>query len=120
MKFFSILLIFLFPFFQTTNKVVEWVTVTEFDFGDIEKEEESTYHFQFKNITDAPIVIDNVRPDCGCTAPEWGSEPIEPDSIGTIQVTFDARKKGYFYKKVKVFFSGQKKAERLYLEGFVN
>ncbi len=105
--------------FTPSDQVIEWVSETEHDFGDLLQAEPATFHFQFKNISDQPIVIDNVRPQCGCTAPDWDETPIEPDSIGTIQITYDARKTGYFRKKVKVFFSGQRKGEKLYVEGFV-
>lgn len=89
------------------------------NFGDLLQGEPVTFVFQFKNIHDEPIVIESVRPQCGCTAPEWNDTPVMPDSIGTLSVTYDADKQGYFYKKIKVYFSGQRKAEKLYVEGFV-
>ena len=101
------------------TQVVEWQTTTEHDFGDLLRGEPVTFNFKFKNISDQPIVIDNVRPDCGCTAPDWENVPVEPDSTGILSITFDANKKGYFNKKVKVFFSGQRKGEKLYVEGWV-
>jgi len=89
------------------------------DLGDITLKEPVTVLFQYKNITDKPITIDNVRPTCGCTAPTWTDAPIEPDSIGTIEIEYSASQPGYFRKKIKVFFNAQQKAERLYVEGFV-
>ena len=99
--------------------VIQWETTTEHDFGDLLRGESVTVDFKFKNISDQPIVIESVRPDCGCTAPNWENIPTEPDSIGQLSITFDATKKGYFNKKIKVFFSGQRKGEKLYVEGFV-
>ena len=78
-----------------------------------------TILFQYRNVSGQPITIDNVRPTCGCTAPDWSEAPIAPDSIGTIKIVYDASHLGYFRKKVKVFFNAQKEAERLYIEGFV-
>lgn len=102
-----------------SSSVVEWLGPDIHEFGDVIHKEEVSHQFQFRNITDQPLVVDNVRPACGCTTPEWDIAPVLPDSIGTIRVTYDARDVGYFKKKVKVYFSGQRKAEVLYLEGWV-
>ena len=120
MKFLSILsLIIISLSLPADNQVIEWQTTTEHDFGDLLRNEPATFEFKFKNISDKPIVIDNVRPECGCTAPDWDNIPILPDSTGTLSITFDASKKGYFYKKIKVFFSVQRKGEKIYVEEFV-
>ncbi len=123
MKYWFILLAFIFTAgafsFPADTQVIEWQTTTEHDFGDLLQGEPATFDFKFKNISDQPIAIDNVRPDCGCTAPSWEKTPILPDSIGYLSITYNATKKGYFNKKIKVFFSGQRKGEKLYVEGFV-
>lgn len=99
--------------------VIEWVTPTSHDFGDIRHREPVVFDFEFKNLTDEPITIDNVRTTCGCTASAWSEVPTFPDSIGTIKITYDAVKQGYFYKKVKVFFNSQRKGELLTISGYV-
>ncbi|MBK9012937.1 MAG: DUF1573 domain-containing protein [Saprospiraceae bacterium] len=96
-----------------------WVSPTTHDFGDLKLNVPSTHEFYFKNTGDAPLLIDNVRSICGCTATEWSETPILPGKEGFIKVVFDARKAGYFYKKITVFFNHQRKGEKLYLEGFV-
>ena len=98
---------------------VEWLSPTTHDFGEILHKSEITHSFQFKNTSDEPFVIDNVRTSCGCTAADWIETPILPDSTATIEVVYDAHDLGYFRKYVKVFLSGQRKAEKLYLEGEV-
>lgn len=97
----------------------EWLTPTTHDFGDLQLLVPATHDFKFKNTGDAPLLIDNVRSVCGCTATEWSEVPIAPGKGGFVRVVFDARKAGYFNKKVTVFFSHQKKGEKLFLEGFV-
>ena len=119
MKFGLISLLFVMMLFPKPDRVVEWVSETEHDFGDMLHNEAQSVDFVFKNISDQAIVIDNVRPQCGCTAPDWDNTPIPPDSTGVIKITYDAYKGGYFRKKVKVFFSGQRKAEKLYVSGYV-
>lgn len=98
---------------------VEWLSPTTHDFGEILHNSETTHTFPFKNTSDAAFVIDNVRTSCGCTAADWIETPILPDSTATIEVIYDAHDLGYFRKYVKVFLSGQRKAEKLYLEGEV-
>jgi Protein of unknown function (DUF1573) len=100
--------------------VIEWTTPVDYDLGEIPMEKTVKVLFQYKNISDQPVSIDNVRPTCGCTAPTWTDAPIQPDSIGTIEIEYAASQPGYFRKKIKVFFKSQLEAERLYVEGFVN
>jgi hypothetical protein len=98
---------------------VEWLTPTTHDFGDIRQGEAVKTVFRFKNISDKPVSVDNVRSTCGCTSPDWENEIVDPLSEGTITVEYDAKKSGWFKKKITVFFSGQKQPERLQVEGFV-
>ena len=79
----------------------------------------STHTFVFKNISGQPIKVDNIRSTCGCTSPIWNEDVVLPDSLGTIILEYDAHKIGYFRKVARVYFSGQKKPERLVLEGEV-
>lgn len=98
---------------------VEWLTPATHEFGDLIHKEAATHEFLFRNISKDTITIDNVRPSCGCTLPNWEDTPVPPDSTGAIRVEYDAHDQGYFKKKIKVYFSGQRKAEILYLEGWV-
>ena len=111
---------FLFSFSMVaTDGVFEWDTPTAHDFGDIQQHRPVTVDFVIHNTSEEPFLIDNVRTACGCTAPDWTYDPIEPGAYSTIKVTFDAKKVGYFKKKVKVFLSCQRKAENLSIEGWV-
>ena len=96
-----------------------WVTPTTHDYGDLTFNVPAQHDFKYKNTGDQPILIDNVRSVCSCTATEWTETPVLPGKEGFIRVVYDARKLGYFQKKVTVFFNHQKKGEKLYLEGFV-
>lgn len=99
--------------------IVRWDSPTTHDFGDILRGQATTHHFYFTNTSSEPIVIQNVRASCGCTTSDWAEKPIAPDSTGVLTITYDALSLGYFRKYVKVYFSGQRQAEKLYLEGFV-
>ncbi len=117
----SLLLLFIFPFFLAAppEKVMDWRSPTDHEFGDIKQGVPVTFEFKFQNLTDAPLTIDAVRTTCGCTASDWSEIPTEPKAVGSVPITFDARKTGYFYKKIKVFFHGQRKGELLTISGYV-
>lgn len=60
--------------------------------------------FKFKNVGDAPLIIQRVQPTCGCTAPNYTKEPILPGKEGSITVTYTATGNiGSFDKKLTVF-----------------
>jgi hypothetical protein len=97
---------------------VVWDTTTH-NFGDIPHGQPVTHTFTFRNTGIRPLYIDNVRTSCGCTSPDWADVYIPPDSIGRIHVEYDAEDLGAFAKPVKVYFKGQRKAEKLLIEGYV-
>jgi len=72
--------------------VMEWTTV-EHDFGTINEGEKVTYVYQFKNTGAVPLIIETVRPSCGCTAPNWSKEPIPVGGTGEVEVVFDSKGK---------------------------
>ena len=98
---------------------VEWLGPTEHEFGDLQQGVPVSTAFRFRNTSDVPIFIDNVRTTCGCTSPDWSDTVVEPGAEDSIQVEFDAKKLGYFHKKITVYFSGQRRAEKLYISGYV-
>jgi len=114
-----IILFFSLPLLFHGEDSIEWITPIEHDFGDIIHQEPAEFHFEFKNTSSDPILIDNVRTTCGCTTPDWSLDPIPPDSTSQIKVIFDAKKTGYFKKKIKVYFSNQRKGTILKIMGYV-
>lgn len=98
---------------------VEWLGETTVDLGDLPYGKDHLYTFYYRNLTDAPIIVDNVRSGCGCTATDWQNQPVLPGEEGSINVSYDAMSSGYFRKYVKVFFNGHKGGHKLWLEGFV-
>ncbi|MDZ7878134.1 MAG: DUF1573 domain-containing protein [Saprospiraceae bacterium] len=104
----------------TTPSKIEWTTPTSHDFGLIRRGISVKHIFTFRNLSNAPLTIDNVRTDCSCTASDWNIEPIAPDAIGKITVEYDAQKQGYFKKRLTVWLHGQKQAEKLQIVGEVD
>lgn len=119
MKSIGFLFILSLSFLSPPEPVIEWQVDATQDMGLLQQDQPKTIGFVFKNISDEPITIDNVRVACGCTAPEWDLTPVMPNETGTVHIEYDAKKQGYFYKKVRVFFSNQRRAEIIYIEGEV-
>ncbi len=66
---------------------------TVYDFGTVVVGEKVTHTFKFKNTGKSPLLISNARSTCGCTVPNWPSQPIPPGESGEIKVVFDTKGK---------------------------
>ena len=117
MKFFISAVSFVLIFFSQT--LIQWQSPTEHDFGTIQQGKEVSERFTFINVSDAPLIIDNIRTDCSCTAPDWEKTPTLPHEKGVIVIQFHAEKTGYFQKKISVWIHNQRKPEYLMIEGEV-
>ena len=109
----------LFQFCVGNDSKLFWITPTTHDFGEIAKKQPAKHVLEFKNTSAEPLVIENVRAECGCTASDWEQDPVQPSQAGKITVTYDAAKSGIFYKKLTVWIKGQRKPEKLIVEGEV-
>ena len=89
------------------------------DYGQIAKDSDGTWNFEFKNIGDYPIVVSRVRSTCGCTVPEWSREPIEPGSTGKITVVYNTAQTGTFLKSLYVYSSAANSPIKLQVKGKV-
>lgn len=72
--------------------VLQWET-TEHDFGTINEGEEVRKIYTFTNTGEAPLIIENVRPSCGCTAPSWTKTPVPVGGTGEVEVLFNSKGK---------------------------
>lgn len=66
---------------------------TDHDFGTINEGEKVTYTYKLKNTGDAPLIIQDAKPSCGCTVPEWTKTPIPPGGTGYVKAEFDSNGK---------------------------
>lgn len=78
-----------------------------------------TCTFNFTNIGDAPLVIHQAVASCGCTVPEYTTEPLQPGQKGTIKVTYNGTGKypGEFKKSITLRTNAKTEMLRLYVEG---
>lgn len=94
---------------------------TEHDFGSFKEEAgRQTFNFEVTNKGDAPLVIQNVVPSCGCTEPVWTKNPIPPNGKGVITAIYDpANRPGAFNKTLTVHSNGKPEVMVLVIKGEV-
>ncbi|MES2617991.1 MAG: DUF1573 domain-containing protein [Bacteroidota bacterium] len=74
----------------------------EFDFGNIIQGTPASHIFEFKNVGNRVIDLQNVGASCGCTTPNWKGGPYKPGETGQITATYNAASEGYFNKTITV------------------
>lgn len=95
-------------------------TDREHDFGEVEEGKVVERVFTFKNTGNYPLMLQDIRTTCGCTAPEWTKEPIAPNEEGKIIVRFNsAHKAGQQRKVITVISNAANSSESLVLFGTV-
>ena len=76
---------------------------TEFDFGNIQKDEVVSHVFSFTNTGKSDLIISNAKASCGCTVPEYPKTPIAAGETSEIRVEFNSKgKKGPQNKTVTI------------------
>lgn len=76
--------------------------------------------FTVINKTDKPILLTKVKASCGCTAPSWTKEPIEPGKTGEVTATFNPKgRRGPIDKSVTIMTSGSPERIVVRLKGLV-
>lgn len=63
---------------------------SSYDFGNIKKGDKVSHVYEITNTGKNPLVISEVKPGCGCTAPEFTKDPILPGKKGKITLSFDS------------------------------
>ncbi|WP_288096556.1 DUF1573 domain-containing protein [Hydrotalea sp.] len=68
---------------------VKWLDSTV-QFGGIPKGEHITVRFRCKNTGNEPLILVNVRSECGCTVTSYTEHPIMPGFEGLIEAAFNS------------------------------
>jgi hypothetical protein len=77
--------------------------VVDHDFGTVNEGQKVTYEYKVKNTGQAPLIIQNAQPSCGCTVPNWSKEPIPVGATGFVKAEFDTHgKQGIQNKTITV------------------
>lgn len=66
---------------------------TDWDFGTIKEGDKVAHTYKVINTGEAPLIIQDVKPTCGCTAPDWTKTPIPPGGEGFVKAEFDSQGK---------------------------
>jgi hypothetical protein len=91
------------------------------DFGTINEGQKVKYVYKFKNTGEAPLIIQNAQPSCGCTAPNWSREPIPVGGEGFVEAEFDSQgKPGVQNKTITVTANTWPKTTTLRFKAMVN
>ncbi|SDJ52805.1 DUF1573 domain-containing protein [Chryseobacterium jejuense] len=87
---------------------------SNFDFGKIKKGDKVEHVYEVTNTGKNPLVISEVKPGCGCTAPDFTKEPIMPGKKGKITLHFDSSSfDGNVQKYADVFANVEKSPIKL-------
>jgi len=97
---------------------IAW-TSTTIDFGKIEQGKPVSAEFEFKNPSMVPLIINSVRPTCGCTVADYPKEPIQPGKSGKISITYNAAASGFFQKSIVVTTNASEGNTSLLIKGEV-
>jgi hypothetical protein len=114
---------FLFISFISTTIFGQTATVKfdveEYNFGKIKQNVPVNYDFKFKNISKAPVIIENASASCGCTTPTWPKTPVMPNKANTIKAGFNAATVGTFEKTITITIKGSATPKVIKIKGEV-
>ncbi|AYO56830.1 hypothetical protein CO230_00970 [Chryseobacterium sp. 6424] len=82
---------------------------SSYSFGKIKKGDQVEHVYEITNTGENPLIISEVKPACGCTAPDYTKDPIMPGQKGTITLKFDSASfDGMVSKQAEVFANVEK------------
>ncbi|MBS1919403.1 MAG: DUF1573 domain-containing protein [Bacteroidetes bacterium] len=90
----------------------------EHDFSKIPQGKPVYYDFEIVNTGKEPLKLNDVHASCGCTTPEWSTEPIAPGATAKIKVGYNAAAEGYFEKFITITYNTNQ-TEQLKIKGTV-
>jgi hypothetical protein len=90
-------------------------------FGTLAIGDKFPHTFHFTNTGNAPLIITQVNPSCGCTtAKDWPQQPIAPGETGQISIEFNSNgNSGNVDKSISVLTNCIPAVEVLRLQGSV-
>ena len=95
------------------------MNVETHDFGKVKQGIPVTYDFEIKNISDAPVVVENTWASCGCTTPEKITEPILPGKTVRLKVQYNSAAVAPINKDVFIKIAGVDQPKSVHITGEV-
>lgn len=81
---------------------IQWIDSVR-NFGKIQEGQKVALSFRFKNTGTKPLVIESVKPACGCTVADYPKQPLKPGEEGEITGEFDSQgREGQQHKEITV------------------
>ncbi len=81
---------------------IEWLDSAK-HLGTINQGQVLKIDYHFRNSGNKPLVLENVRPSCGCTVANFPKKPIAPGEEAVINAEFDSHgKEGQQHKSITV------------------
>jgi len=117
-KIILVALIALISFTANAQAKIKFKTET-IDYGQIAKGSDGVRVFEFTNIGDADIIIQDVKSSCGCTVPEKPKDPVAPGKTGVIKVKYDTQRVGKIRKTITVYSNATEPIKALKIKGEV-
>jgi len=91
-----------------------------YDFGKISAGKKVEYKYEFKNVGNIPLQINDVYTSCGCTVPTYSHKPIMPGEGSSIDVVFETENATGIQKKaVTIVSNADPSTTEIYLVGEV-
>lgn len=72
----------------------------DYDFGTVTEGDKVVHVYKVTNKGEAPLIIQNAAPSCGCTVPDWTKTPIPVGGTGFVKAEFDTKGKQGVNNKV--------------------
>lgn len=89
------------------------------DYGEITKGSDGTRVFEFENIGNAPLIIENVYSSCGCAVPSWTKTPIAPGGKGEIVVKYNTDIVGPIRRTISIYSNADEATKAVKIKGKV-
>ncbi len=90
------------------------------DYGVIDYDSNTLREFKFKNTGKSPLIISDIRTECGCTNVDgWSKDPLAPGKSATFKVKYDSKRPGRFDKNITVISNGKTPTIKLKIKGEV-
>ena len=89
------------------------------DYGEITKGSDGTRVFEFENIGNAPLIIENVYSSCGCAVPSWTKTPIAPGGKGEIVVKYNTEIVGPIRRTISIYSNADEATKAVKIKGKV-
>jgi len=105
---------------QTKSPQISWDKTTH-NFG-VFKEEDGmqTAIFEFTNVGEEPLILNNVKASCGCTATDYTKEPVAKGKKGFVKASYNPQNRpGKFSKSITVTSNSESPTTVLTISGEV-